>query len=76
MTFHPEAFMTMMNIQLILTGKITFGEAEVMDGIQQIGFTNSITAADTNNAFGELKLLVKIVLELKQRYGIQAKAQC
>ena len=65
MAFQSEAFVSMMNIQLVLAGKITFGEAEVMNGIKQIGFTDSIAAADTNNAFGKDELLVKIVFELK-----------
>ena len=46
-----------------------------MNRIQQVGFANAIAAADTNNAFGKTKLLVKIIFELKKRYGRNRKTQ-
>ena len=75
MAFNSKTFMSTINIQLVCPGKIAFGETEVMNGIQQIGFANSVAAANANNAFGKNKLLMKIVFELEDRYGIQAKAQ-
>jgi len=54
-----------MNVQLVLAGKITFGEAEVMNRIKQIGFAYTVAAANADNAFAKLELLVKIVFELK-----------
>lgn len=56
----------MMNIHLVLPGEVTFGEAEVMNGIKQIGFANTISTANTNNALVKLKLLLKIIFELEQ----------
>ena len=66
MPFEAKAFMGVVDVQLVLSGEITFGEAEVVNGIEQIGFTNTIAAANANNAFGELKFLMKIILELVQ----------
>jgi hypothetical protein len=64
-----------MHIHLVLPGKIAFGETQIMNGIQQIGFAHTISAANANNALGKNKLLVEVVFELEQRYGIQSKAQ-
>ena len=47
-----------------------------MNRIQQIGFTYAIAAANADDAFVKAKRLVKIIFELEDRYGIQAKAQC
>jgi hypothetical protein len=47
-----------------------------MDGIQQIGLAHTIPSADPDDALVKNKLVLKIILELEDRYGIQAKAQC
>lgn len=36
-----------------------------MNGIQQIGFSNTISSADTNDTFRKLIGLVKIIFELE-----------
>lgn len=46
-----------------------------MNGIQQVGFTYTIPAADTDNAFGKIKLLVIVVFELQKCYGVKVEAQ-
>jgi hypothetical protein len=67
--------MPLVNIHAILPCKIAFGKTEVMNGIQQIGFANAVAAANAHNAFGKVKLLMEIILELKQRYSVKVKAQ-
>ena len=66
MAFQPKSIMIVMNVQLVLPRKITFGKTEVMDSIQQIGLAHTIAAANTNNAFSKIELLVKIIFELKE----------
>ena len=66
----------MLCAQHILSRKIAFGKTEVMYGIQQVGFSLSITSANTYNPFAELELLVKIIFELEKWYGMQLQAQC
>ena len=46
-----------------------------MDRIQQIGLANAVAAADPHNAFGKIEILLKIILELKNRYGTEIKTQ-
>lgn len=46
-----------------------------MNGIQEIGFPYAIPAAYTHHALFKLKFLLKIVLELKKRYGRKKKSQ-
>ena len=41
-----------------------------MQGIQQVGFAHAVAATDANNLLLKMKLLVKVVFELKQRYGM------
>src|SRR5689334_21650349 len=42
-----------------------------MDGIQQIGFSCTIIATNTDNLAARIKRAVCIILKLKQRYGLQ-----
>jgi hypothetical protein len=56
----------MQHIIPIKPGEVAFGETEVMDRIQQIGFAYSIFTAYTNNSFRKGKRPVTIVLELKE----------
>lgn len=67
--------MAMLHHQRILPGKIAFGKTEVMNGVEQIGFAHAIAAANAYNGFGKTYLLVKVVFELKKRYGVQLKIQ-
>lgn len=46
-----------------------------MDSIQQIGFTNTITAANAHNVFCKPKFLLVIIFKLKNRYGLYEKTQ-
>jgi hypothetical protein len=64
----------MVNIHLVLPCEVAFCEAEVMDGVEQVGLAYAVPAADANDPFGERKLLLHVVLELEDRYGINDKA--
>jgi hypothetical protein len=75
MTFNPEALVSMQNIRAILAGKITAGETEVIDGVQQIGLAHAIAATDTHDPLGKPELTGKIIFKLKDRYGIYGKTQ-
>ena len=44
--------------------KITLAHREVMNGIEQVGFTNTISATDTNNATAKIKLAAKVIFKL------------
>jgi hypothetical protein len=63
-SFQPESFMPFLGYQGILPRKIAFGEAEIVDGIQQVGLANAVTPADTHDPFIETEFPRKIVLEL------------
>jgi hypothetical protein len=56
----------MLYITAVQSGKITFGETEIMDGIQEIGFTHPVLPTDTDNPFGQVKSPVAVVFELDQ----------
>ena len=45
--FDTESGRAFVNAKLILPGKIAFGEAEVINGVEQVGFSNAIAAANT-----------------------------
>ena len=57
-----------MDVQMILAGKIAFGETEVVDGIQEVGLSDAVAPADTHNPFREAERGLPVVLELHQRY--------
>jgi len=59
-TLHP-----VLRNQGVLAGKVTFGEAEVMNGVQQVGFTPSVAPANPDQGGGKAKLLVEVVFELE-----------
>ena len=67
--------MAMTDIEMVLPGKITFGEAQVMDRIKQVGLAHSISATYANDPFRKGKFLVKIILELVQCYGMEEEGQ-
>jgi len=71
MTFDPETGSAMQDILAVAAGKIAFGKAAVIYGIEQVGFANAVWAADANNPFGKRKLHLPVIFELGERYGIQ-----
>ena len=75
MAFYAEAFIALVNAHGIWPGEVAFRKTQVMNGIQQVGFTYTIPAADTDNAFGKIKLLVIVVFELQKCYGVKVEAQ-
>ena len=62
-----------MNILAIRSGKIASGKAEVIDGIQQIGFTAAIGTTDTNYPMMEGEMLLLVIAKLNQSYLMKAK---
>jgi hypothetical protein len=58
--------MTLQNVQGILAGKIAFRKTEIVNGVEQVGFANTISATDPDDPFPEAELLVKVVFELKK----------
>ena len=67
--------MTFQYVETILPGKITFSKTEIVNGIQGIGLAYPISSAYANYAFSKTEFLLKIILELKQRYGMKGKWQ-
>lgn len=67
--------MALMNIHLILSGKIAFGKTQVMNGIQKVGLSYPVSSANADDPFGKIEFLLKIIFKLKQRYGMDIKAQ-
>lgn len=66
LAFQPKPLMAMMDIVGILPAEIAFRKTQIMNGIQQVGFAHTITAADAYNPFREGELLREIVFELKE----------
>jgi len=64
--FQPEALVAMLCNQAIQTGKVTFSKTEIVNGVQQIGLSLTILSPYTHYTFGKLKLLMEVVLKLKQ----------
>jgi hypothetical protein len=54
--FQPEAFLVKIYVEKVCTGKVTFGETTIIDGIQQVGFSLSIHPTNTNYITVEIKL--------------------
>jgi hypothetical protein len=46
-----------MNIQHVRFGKIAFCKTEIIDGIQQVGFSFTVQPADTHDPFRKKKSL-------------------
>jgi CO dehydrogenase/acetyl-CoA synthase alpha subunit len=66
MSFQSKPLVAVLGHQTVLAGKIAFGKTEVMDGIQQVGLTHTVTTANAYKGSGKAKLLVKVVLELEE----------
>lgn len=45
----------MFYIAPVQAGKVTFCKTEIVDGIQQVGFANTVFTANTYNSFPEVK---------------------
>jgi len=48
----------------MITGKITFGKTEIVNSIQQVGFSYTVITANCCNAIIERKRSITVVLEL------------
>lgn len=66
MPFYAKALLSMLGYQAIVAGKITFGEAEIVNCIQQVCFPYTIPAANANHPFCKNEILVKIIFELEK----------
>jgi hypothetical protein len=64
LTSNPETLRAREYMQGIRFAKITFGETEIMNGIQQIGFANAVISTDANDAPGKRKSSLRVVFEL------------
>lgn len=53
----------------ILRVEIAAGETQVVNSIQQIGFTHAIVSGDTNHFLIKINMITGIVFKLDQRYG-------
>ena len=51
MSFDAKALVAMLRNQAVLPRKITFGKAEVMDSVQEVGFAYAVAATDPNDSF-------------------------
>lgn len=65
-TFQAEAVGLVPGILGVAAGKIAAGEAKIVDGIQQVGFTGAIPARNANNAVLERKAGLLVVFELDE----------
>lgn len=66
MSFDTKPLVAVPNIRCIAAAEIAFGEAEVMNGVEQVGFARAVAAANAHYSVGENKLSGVVVLELKQ----------
>lgn len=66
-TFNPEAIRTRLGIQLLGVGEITFGIAEVIDRIQQVGFTTAVRACNTGDGSIKLEGGKRVIAKLDER---------
>lgn len=56
----------MLNIGTVQSCKIAFRKTEIVNSIQQVGFTHSILAANANDPFRKIKRTITVVFELNQ----------
>ena len=66
MAFDPKSLGAVLNIGRIATGKVAFGETEIVDGIEEIRLAYAIAPAYPHDSLGKLIGLMKIVLELEK----------
>jgi hypothetical protein len=74
MPFNPKSLLAILCCQTV-PGKIAFGKTQVMYSVKQIGFAYAIASANAYNVFRKMKLLLAIILELENFYGLQKKTQ-
>ena len=55
-----------MDVGGILPGEVALCKTEVMNSIQQVGLSHTVSSADTGNAFIEPELLLEIIFKLEQ----------
>lgn len=65
MSFNPETLASLADI-VCITGKIAFCKTEIMQCIQQVGFSNAIFTANSNYPFFYIKRGRLIIFELNQ----------
>lgn len=68
MPFDPEPGGSPQYIGLVAAREIASGEAEVIQGIQEVGLADAIIAADADDPFIEAEGGLRIVLEADKRY--------
>jgi hypothetical protein len=73
MPFQPEPPRTAMHALLVGTGKITFGETQVVQGIKQIGLADSIVPANADDPFLKRKGHPGIIFKLEEGYVLYAE---
>ncbi len=66
----PETVHAILHAVLLVGTEIAFGVAEVIDGIEQIGFATAIGAGDTGDLSGKIVDGGGIIAKLYQRYFI------
>ena len=54
----------MSNILSILAAEIAFGKTEIMDGIKEVGFSQSVTPTNARNPFRENEFPAGIIFKL------------
>jgi hypothetical protein len=62
--FYPEPAGAVQDILAVAPGKITFGKAAVINGIQQVGFANAIGAANAHDPLAERKWRLPVIFKL------------
>ena len=68
MPFDPETGGPGIDVLLIGAGEIALGEAQVVDGIQQIGLAYAVFAANPYDPFPELESRLVVILKLNEGY--------
>ena len=62
--FQPETVSLVLRILAFAAGKIAAGEAEVIDSVEQVGFTGAIPAGDAYNPLVEVKGCLAVIFKL------------
>ena len=57
-----------LGILTLITAEVAFGEAQVVDGVQEVGLAATVAAGDPNNTLPETVGPVAVVFELGKRY--------
>ena len=63
---YSEKVFAKKNVLLVGVAKIAFGEAEIINGIQHIGFTDSVVSYQAVYLSGKQKLSLWVVLKLEE----------